>query len=176
MLNLSELNMVERPRFDRIVILPLVKATTSLLIDMEEGRMPERGVVIALGPGGTAPETGRPVEIMSAVGELVRYGKYAGQDFDIDTPKGPVKAIIMRDCEVLLAQEAGTYELEIHDGDVRKMHLKGFVCGDCPRADLSAERERLRAERAPAQADTDALIEQERERLAASGPRLVSTD
>jgi len=168
-MKLSELNLIEKPRFDRIVVLPLLKASTNLIIDMEEGRLPERGIVVALGPGGTAPETGRTVEVVARVGELVRYGKYAGQDFEVDTPNGPVKAIIMRDCEVLLAQEPGTYELEIHDGDFRKMHLKGHVCEHCPKADLSAERERLLAER---QGD-DALIEQERAHVAA-GPQLVT--
>jgi len=165
----------ERPRGDRIVVLPLAPARTGLIVDAEANRdKPERGIVLAVGPGGVGAETGRDIPVLSQVGELVTHGKYAGMAFEVTGPRGALRAIVMRDCEVMLSQAPGEYEVEAHDGDPRKMHLVGQLCADCPTADLSAVRDTLRADgllpRTTIEVSTDDLIEQERARVMEPSP------
>lgn len=135
----------EKPRGDRVVVVPLVKAGRSFLVDMEENReKPERGVVIAIGPGATGPETGRFVPVQASVGELVAFGKYAGLAFEVNGPTGAVNALIMRDSEILLFQDADSYELVIHDENPNRMHLAGFTCDACPSVSGEESLKRLR--------------------------------
>lgn len=143
-----------RPRGDRIVVLPLMHATSSqagLILSDANRERPESGVVVAIGPGLTSPETARFVPVESRVGELVSYGRYAGQDFDAPGgPDGPVRVIVMRDCEVLLAKAPGEYVLVQHEGDPRRVHEDGLCCAHCetPKSVIiEQERRRLIAER-----------------------------
>ena len=164
-----------RPRGAGLIVVPLLEARRGLLVDMEENReKPLKGIVVAKSAGGTAPETGRPLEILSAVGDLVAFGKYAGlvYHFEVPVPDGDpriVKAYIMRDSEVLASQEEGTYDLTIHDGDPNKMHLAGLTCELCETVQGEAGLERLRAiaggldPDAPAPSE-DELIAKERDR------------
>lgn len=181
MFNVESLNLKThwKPRGDMLLVLPFVKAGTYSILDAGENReQPEKGVVLAVGPGGVGPETGRPVPIVSRVGDPVCFGKYAGNNWEIPGPEGdrrPVKVFIMRDSEVMMAGE--DVELEIHDGDPRKIHEKGLICEYCPRVDGEAGVERLRLiaqglnpddTPGPAPEPTDekvSAIEEERERL-----------
>lgn len=146
MFHVSDLKLafIQKPRGAGLFVLPLLEARRGLLIDMEENReRPLKGVVIAISEGGTAPETGRPLEILSKVGDLVDFGKYAGLAYQLDGPGDkPIKAFIMRDTEVLASQPEGTYDLTIHDDDPAKMHLAGLTCESCSTAvDLDALKE-----------------------------------
>ncbi len=127
----------QTPRGDRVVVLPLLKGSRGVLVDMEENReRPQQGVVVAVGPGGVGPETGRPITVSAKVGELVTYGRYAGLAFEASapgSPRGAVDVIVMRDTEILLAQAPDTFELEMHDEDPGKVHLAGLTCDLCPR-------------------------------------------
>lgn len=140
----KDVNFAWHPSDDRIVALPLLQATPSaegtvgiLLTDQNRER-PVLGIVLAVGPGGTAPETGRPVTVKSQVGELVAFGRYAGMDFEASTPQGYAKVLILRDCEVLLRRAPTDYELVVHEDNPAKMHEAGHVCDLCrPKVDVA---------------------------------------
>lgn len=124
-----------------------------------------RGVVLAVGPGGIAPETGKPVTVYSQVGELVQFGRYAGLATDLEGEKTLVPSFILRDCEVLTYRDAGTFDLTIHDDDPRRAHLAGLMCEHCERPKsvlIEQERARLLKEREDA----------ETARLAEAGPEV----
>lgn len=171
------LQIPQTPRGNRLLVLPLVKAGSSIVISMEENReQPERGLVIAVGPGGVGVKTGNPVPVESKVGELVCYGKYAGMKHEIAGPlekdgrSRPLMVYILADSEVLLAQPAETLDLVMHDDDPRKIHEAGYTCEFCPAANLAALREAAYGD--PAPVDVDAAIAEERARV--TGPVLVS--
>lgn len=160
-----------KPRGDRLVVLPFIKAGSSFLINMEENReKPERGIVVAIGPGGVGAETGKPTPVDAKIGELVCYGKYAGLAFEVAGPDNyPVNVFIMRDSEVLLYQDAGTFEMVMHDNDPRKVHEAGLTCEHCEQVKVNIDvlRDVAYGEpaAAPDPADTEALIASEKDRL-----------
>lgn len=169
-----------KPRGDRIVVLPFVQAGSSFLLNMEENReKPERGIVIEIGPGATGAETGRFTAVEAQVGQLVCYGKYAGLKFEVSGPDNyPVDVYIMRDSEVLLYQDAGSFELVMHEGDPRKVHEAGLTCEHCEQKKIDVEALRDAAYGGPTEpavrvhhdvadlgGDADAAIEAERRRL-----------
>jgi co-chaperonin GroES (HSP10) len=161
----------QTPRGNRLLVLPLVKAGSSPILSMEENReQPERGLVLATGPGGVGTKTGNPVPVESKVGELVCYGKYAGMKHEIAGPPDahgrsrPLVVYILADSEVLLAQPAETLDLIVHDGDPRKIHEQGHTCESCPAADLAALQQAAYGEAPAPVLDVDAAIAAERAR------------
>lgn len=153
-MDLSQLKVDWEPRYDRIVVLPFVQATqtqSGIIVTDENREKPEQGIVLAVGPGGVAPETGRPITVVSTKGEIVTYGKYAGLKFEVPGPDGKALPVfIMRDIEVLAARRAGSVELEIHNDDLRQVHEKGLTCEHCPHyvsPVIEEERARLVEER-----------------------------
>src|SRR4051812_26621885 len=107
MFNVTDLNLKipQTPRGNRILVLPLVQAGSSFILDMEENReKPEKGLVIAIGPGGLGAQTGRPIPVEASVGELVCYGKYAGMKWtirhELDGRAIDLPVYIMQDTEV----------------------------------------------------------------------------
>jgi chaperonin GroES len=161
------------PQYDRVMVLPFVKATASragLVQPGENREKPEMGVVIAVGPGGIAPESGRPVVVMAQPGEIVLYGKYAGQAIDSEDAAGdPLDLFIMRDIEILGKRtDYDPADIEIHDDDPRKIHFKGLVCEHCPQATSS---ERLASFQAAAGLG-ESREEFERDRMGETGERL----
>lgn len=162
------LKLPQQPRSGRILVLPLVKAGSSILIDMEENReLPEKGLVVAVGAGGVGPETGRPIPVEAVVGELVAYGKYAGLKWtvrhDLNGTLIDLPVFIMRDSEVLLAQPAESLDLVVHDNDPRRIHEAGLTCEYCPTVKGEEGVERLRA-LARGDDPDEALIAAERDR------------
>lgn len=148
MFNLASLHLTTafQPRADNIIVLPLVKAGSSFIVTAGEDReTPEKGLVIAVGPGGIGPETGKPVPVESKLGELVTFGKYAGLAWEMAGPEGrPVKAFILRDAEVLLAMPADQVDLEVHAGHPIYIHERGLTCEHCAPVAGEAGVERLR--------------------------------
>lgn len=138
----------QQPRADRVVVLPLLKANRGALVDMEDNReRPQYGVVLAVGPGATGPETGRFVPVAAIPGELVTYGRYAGLAFEASAPQSPrgaVDVLVMRDSEILLAQAPDTFVLHMHDQDPGKVHLAGLICDSCPKTSSEARLHALR--------------------------------
>lgn len=171
------LTITQEPRGAGLFVLPLLDARRGILIDMEENReRPLKGIVVAVSKGGRAPETGNPVEVLSKVGDLVDFGKYAGLLYQVDGAwrlidkdgDRPLKLFIMRDTEVLAFQPEGTYDLIIHDGDPGKMHLAGLTCEHCPTVAGEAGVNRLRdiAAGNDPDAPADDAVAQERARAA----------
>jgi hypothetical protein len=68
--------------------------------------------------------------VVAQPGDLVLFGKYAGQDTAVPrvTDIAPPRLIVMRDIEVLAAKPKDKYDwnelLVCHDLDPRKIHFK----------------------------------------------------
>ncbi len=92
-------NIKLRPLDDRIVVEPVeaeqVTAGGIVLPDSAKEK-PQRGVVVAVGPGKQLDNGGRG-ELSVAVGDEVIYGKYSGSDFELDG----VEVKILRESDVL---------------------------------------------------------------------------
>jgi chaperonin GroES len=75
-----------RPLDDRVVVEPLEAEETTaggiLLPDTAKER-PQRGTIIAVGPGKLL-ENGKRGELSVAVGDEVIYGKYGGTDIEVE--------------------------------------------------------------------------------------------
>ena len=89
------------PLDDRIVVEPLVMQGCShlfggIVLPDTAKEKPQRGVVLAVGPGKLL-DSGERGELSVAVGDEVIYGKYSGSDIEIDGRE--VK--ILRESDVL---------------------------------------------------------------------------
>jgi len=88
-----------KPLDDRIVVQPLEaeeKTAGGLYLPDTAKEKPQRGTVIAVGPGKLL-DTGKRGEISVAVGDEVIYGKYSGSDIEVDGQE--IK--ILRETDVL---------------------------------------------------------------------------
>jgi chaperonin GroES len=129
-------------RGDQLLVRPLLTADRThggLFIPDDARERPQKGVVLAVGPGLASELSGNITPCQSNVGDLVLFGKYAGMAEDL----GDEQVIIMRDQEALCAKPAGSYTLVEHiDGRGRPVfHEEGLTCEHCPGVDLSALRE-----------------------------------
>ena len=88
-----------RPLDDRIVVQPLeAEAMTAggILLPDTAKEKPQRGTVVAVGPGKLL-EDGSRGEMAVAVGDEVIYGKYSGSDISV----GNEEYKILRESDVL---------------------------------------------------------------------------
>ncbi len=88
-----------KPLEDRIVVQPVEaeeKTAGGLFLPDTAKEKPQRGTVIAVGPGKTL-DSGSRAEMSVAVGDEVIYGKYSGSDIEVDGHE--VK--ILRESDVL---------------------------------------------------------------------------
>jgi len=88
-----------KPLDDRIVVQPLEaeeKTAGGLYLPDTAKEKPQRGTVIAVGPGKLL-DTGKRGEMSVAVGDEVIYGKYSGSDIEVDGQE--IK--ILRETDVL---------------------------------------------------------------------------
>ncbi len=76
--------MIARPTNDRVIVLPIeeAKETESGIILKKVETRPDRGEVVAVGPGRW--ENGEHVKMTCEVGDVVLYGKYNGEKVDVD--------------------------------------------------------------------------------------------
>ncbi len=82
-----------KPLSDRLVIKPLEQAeqtASGILLPETAKEKPQRGVIVAAGPG----KKDEPVTVK--VGDTVLYGKYAGTEINVDG----VEYLIMRESDV----------------------------------------------------------------------------
>ena len=87
------------PLDDRIVVEPVAAEETTaggIVLPDTAKEKPQRGVVLAVGPGKLL-DSGERGELSVAVGDEVIYGKYSGSDIEIDGRE--VK--ILRESDVL---------------------------------------------------------------------------
>jgi chaperonin GroES len=132
-----------RPKGDQLLVRPLITADRTdggLFIPDEARERPQRGIVLAVGPGLAAELTGQLVAPQSQVGDLVLFGKYAGMTEDLGDGQ---EVIIMRDQEALAAKPAGSFTLVEHvDARGRRhIHEEGMACEHCPGVDLEQLRQ-----------------------------------
>jgi len=88
-----------KPLDDRIVVQPLEaeeKTAGGLYLPDTAKEKPQRGTVIAVGPGKLL-DTGKRGEMSVAVGDEVIYGKYSGSDIEV----GGQEIKILRETDVL---------------------------------------------------------------------------
>ena len=83
-----------RPLADRVLIEPAAAETTTasgIIIPDNAQEKPQRGTVVAVGPG----KKDEPTTVK--VGDTVLYGKYSGTDLNLDG----VDYMIMRETDIL---------------------------------------------------------------------------
>jgi chaperonin GroES len=83
-----------KPLADRVVIEPAVaeqKTASGIIIPDTAKEKPQKGTVVAVGPG----STDNPVTLKE--GDVVLYGKYAGTEFTIDGNN----YLIMRESDII---------------------------------------------------------------------------
>ena len=88
-----------RPLDDRVVVEPLAAEETTaggIVLPDTAKEKPQRGIVIAVGPGKLL-DNGQRGELSVAVGDEVIYGKYGGSDIEINGDE--VK--ILRESDIL---------------------------------------------------------------------------
>ncbi len=96
-------NLKIRPLEDRVVVEPIEaeeKTSGGILLPDTAREKPQRGKIIAVGPGKTN-EDGKKVAMTVAVGDEVLYGRYAGNEIQINGKE--VK--IMRESDLLAKVE-----------------------------------------------------------------------
>ena len=88
-----------RPTDDRVLIEPLEAEDTTtggIILPDTAKEKPQRGTVIAVGPGKLL-KSGKRGEMNLSVGDEVVYGKYSGAEIDYGTDK----YVVVRESEVL---------------------------------------------------------------------------
>jgi len=87
-------NVNIKPLADRVLVQPSEaesKTASGLIIPDTAKEKPQKGTVVAVGPG-TKDE-----EMQVKIGDLVLYGKYAGTELSVDS----VDYLIMRQSDIL---------------------------------------------------------------------------
>lgn len=130
-----------QPRGDQILVRALLTADRTqggLFIPDDARERPQKGVVLAVGPGLASELSGQQIPPQSRIGDLVLFGKFAGMTEDLDGEQ----IIIMRDQEAVCAKPEGSYSLTEHaDAKGRQVfHEEGLTCEFCPGVDLDALR------------------------------------
>ena len=95
----KEAHLKVRPLDDRVVVEPLEaeeKTAGGILLPDTAKQKPQRGVIIAAGPGKLL-DNGNRAALAVAKGDEVLYGKYAGNDVKLGTKE--VK--ILRESDIL---------------------------------------------------------------------------
>lgn len=91
--------MAIKPLEDRVVVQPLEaeeKTTGGILLPDTAKQKPQRGKIIAVGPGKTR-DSGEKTALVVKVGDEILYGKYSGSDVEIDGKE----LKILRESEIL---------------------------------------------------------------------------
>jgi chaperonin GroES len=95
----KEVNLKIRPLDDRVVVEPVEaeeKTSGGILLPDTAKQKPQRGVVLAVGPGKLS-DKGERVAVSVVKGDEVIYGRYAGNDIQLD--RREVK--ILRESDIL---------------------------------------------------------------------------
>ena len=95
-----------RPLHDRIIVHRVEESTDrigSIIIPDSAKEKPQHGKVLAAGLG-KADDEGKRVPLDVKAGDMVLFGKYAGQEIKLDG----VEYLIMKEDDVLAIEGAGT--------------------------------------------------------------------
>lgn len=86
---------------DRVLIKPALaeeKTAGGIIIPDTAKEKPQRGTVVAVGPGKYAEQTGNLIPVKQKVGDVVLYGKYAGTEISVENKD----YLIMRTSDILM--------------------------------------------------------------------------
>jgi chaperonin GroES len=86
---------------DRVLIKPAPaeeKTKGGIIIPDTAKEKPQKGVVIAVGPGKYAEQTGNLIPIKQKIGDVVLYGKYSGTEISVEGDD----YLIMRSSDLLM--------------------------------------------------------------------------
>lgn len=86
---------------DRVLIKPAAaeeKTAGGIIIPDTAKEKPQKGTVVAAGPGKYAEQTGNLIPVKQQVGDVVLYGKYAGTEISVEG----VDYLIMRSSDILM--------------------------------------------------------------------------
>jgi chaperonin GroES len=87
-----------KPLGDRVVVKPQPaeeKTASGLFIPDTAKEKPQKGTIIAVGPGRT--ENGTKIDMTVKAGDVVLYGKYSGTEIELDSDD----LLIMRETDIL---------------------------------------------------------------------------
>jgi len=93
-----------RPLNDKIIIERTDKQAVSaggIIMPEQAQEKPQRGVVLACGPGGYSEETRKFIPTEVSVGDIVLFSKYAG----VETMDGDREVLILREEDILGIEE-----------------------------------------------------------------------
>jgi len=88
-----------RPMDDRVLVEPLQadeRTAGGIILPDNAREKPQRGVVIAKGPGKLL-DSGNRGEMSVTIGDEVFYGKYSGTEIEFDTDK----YVVLRESDIL---------------------------------------------------------------------------
>jgi len=88
-----------RPMDDRVLVRPCEaeeKTTGGIILPDAAQEKPQRGTVIAVGPGKTL-KTGKRAEMALAIGDEVFYGRYSGTEVEFDAET----LVVVRESDIL---------------------------------------------------------------------------
>ncbi|RZL45194.1 MAG: co-chaperone GroES [Pedobacter sp.] len=89
-----------KPNADRVVVETAAaeeKTASGIYIPDTAKEKPQQGVVVAVGPGRYADQTGTLIPLSVKVGDQVLYSKYGGTEVTIEGKE----YLIMRDADIL---------------------------------------------------------------------------
>ncbi len=89
------------PLHDRVIVKPAAaeeKSAGGIIIPDTAKEKPQKGTVIATGPGKYAEQTGNLIPVKQKVGDVVLYGKYAGTEITVEGEE----YLIMRTSDILM--------------------------------------------------------------------------
>lgn len=149
-----------QPKNDCMFVMPLIEASRSkggLVIPDEHRERPQKGIVLAVGPGLWDAEQQKLYPVEAEPGDLVTYGKYAGETFEISDDTGATVAVfIMKNVEIKARRPKGSYpdlvEHRVGEGtadDRHVYHESHLKCDHCPTEKsvlVEEERARLQAQ------------------------------
>jgi chaperonin GroES len=72
---------------DRVLVKPSPaeeKTAGGIIIPDTAKEKPQKGTVVAVGPGKFAEQTGNLIPLKQKIGDTVLYGKYAGTEISVD--------------------------------------------------------------------------------------------
>lgn len=86
---------------DRVLIKPAAaeeKTAGGIIIPDTAKEKPQKGTVVAVGPGKYAEQTGNLIPVKQQVGDSVLYGKYSGTEISVNGED----YLIMRSSDILM--------------------------------------------------------------------------
>lgn len=89
-----------KPLADRVIVKALEaeeKTSGGIYIPDNAKEKPQKGKVIAVGPGKSSETTGQVIKMEVAEGDTVLYGKYSGTEVSVDSDE----YLIMRESDIL---------------------------------------------------------------------------